>query len=750
MGCAQSRIENEEAVARCKERRQMMKSAVSARNAFAAAHSAYAVSLKETGSALSQFALGESDPLPPSSSRPSTSASAAEIAGGGAGGVSVTNAVRAPIDNLPPPPPPLPEFSPSPAKIQRSISLPDQIQPAQYPPKPVLQHSASIQEEAEEDEEMEEEETEIVHLDDRRRRRHQQIHLHRAQKAPPATQTGGVKPPPSPPPMQDSWDYFFAMDARMSETREEDEIDQIVDEEEFEEEDDKFTRSPPPPPTPPPEEPRTPPPPATADLPPLPPKPPARKGPVIHHQHANSAPALDAKLRGKGKMVPSEAPGVSLLQILADLDEHYLKASESAIEVSKMLEANRMHYHSNFADNRGHIDHSARVMKIITWNRSFKGLHNGEEGKDDLENDEWETLATVLDKMLAWEKKLYDEVKAGELMKIEYQRKVVLLNKQKKNGASLEALEKTKAAVSHLHTRYIVDMQSMDSTVAEIQQLRDGALYPRLVSLTDGLAEMWRAMYHHHETQLKIVMDHLKTTTLSNSPSETTSQHHTHTSQLCLIVQQWQTHFDQLIAHQKEFIQFLTGWLKLNLIPIESSLREKVSSPPRAERPMILGLLHTWNDNLGRLPDELAKSAIKSFLAVLNTIRELQQEEMKQREKRDETQREYEKKCRSFEDWYQKYVHKNVVGEENNGENENDGVIKDPVSERRFLVESLKSRLKDENETHSKLAKQVREKSLTSLKTHLPELFRALSDFSRACGEMHSNLRVMSRLQNSV
>jgi Protein of unknown function (DUF632) len=54
-------------------------------------------------------------------------------------------------------------------------------------------------------------------------------------------------------------------------------------------------------------------------------------------------------------------------------------------------------------------------MKIITWNRSFKGLHNGEDGNDEFDNDEWETLATVLDKMLAWEKKLFDEVKVIQL-----------------------------------------------------------------------------------------------------------------------------------------------------------------------------------------------------------------------------------------------------------------------------------------------------------------------------------------------
>lgn len=71
-------------------------------------------------------------------------------------------------------------------------------------------------------------------------------------------------------------------------------------------------------------------------------------------------------------------------------------------------------------------------------------------------------------------------------MKLEYQRKVALLNKQRKRNVTGESLEKTKAAVSHLHTGYIVDMQSMDSTVLEVNRLRDEQLYPKLVSLVDG------------------------------------------------------------------------------------------------------------------------------------------------------------------------------------------------------------------------------------------------------------------------
>ena len=50
-------------------------------------------------------------------------------------------------------------------------------------------------------------------------------------------------------------------------------------------------------------------------------------------------------------------------------------------------------------------------------------------------------------------------------MKFEHKRKVAALSKQKKRGAVLSHWGKTKVAVSHFPTRYIVDMQSMDSRV---------------------------------------------------------------------------------------------------------------------------------------------------------------------------------------------------------------------------------------------------------------------------------------------
>lgn len=50
-------------------------------------------------------------------------------------------------------------------------------------------------------------------------------------------------------------------------------------------------------------------------------------------------------------------------------------------------------------------------MRVITWNRSFRGLPNNDDLNDDFDTEENETHATVLDKLLAWEKKLFEEVK---------------------------------------------------------------------------------------------------------------------------------------------------------------------------------------------------------------------------------------------------------------------------------------------------------------------------------------------------
>ncbi|KAK8935895.1 hypothetical protein KSP39_PZI013918 [Platanthera zijinensis] len=746
MGCTESKFENDESAARCKKRKHFIKSAFTARNAFAAAHSAYSMSLKNTGAALSDFAQGEVHDLYPSSSTVPLSSPAATSAAqttlsssSPATSVGTTaSAVQPPVDNLPPPPPPLPADLSLAAPLQRAASMPG-LPISNIRGKGSTRNVAIVEEGHPE---TITEDSEVDAVDD-------------GSPAPVAPTTSSDSVPPKhfgaqpAPPHENTWDYFNVFNTEHIPAPS---LDQ-PEEETLHKEAETFANtvkypSPSAPATVIPEK-------AVADPPPTPQqktviKPRQSSGSSHHHRSASSGGVSEGK---RGKMTAAVPQSVSFLQIVNQLDDHFLKAYQSAHEVSKMLEATRLHYHSNFADNRGHIDHSEKILKVITWNRSIKGIQSEVDVKDDLDDEKWETHATVLDKMLAWEKKLYDEFKAGELMKVEYQRKIHLLNKQKKHGAPPESLEKIKATVSQLHTRYIVDMQSMDSTILEINSLRDHKLYPKLVELVGGMAAMWETMHVQHSSQHKLVAG-LRASDLSVAPRGTSEEHHDTTIQLWQVVREWQSQFQNLVTHQKEYIQALNNWLRLNLVPIESSLKESGSTPPRPiNKPPIQDLLHAWHDHLEKLPDGIPKNAIYSFSEVINTIVILQEDELKLKERCEETKKEYLRKKRYFEDWHRKYVERTTTSSTQEAKQRDSSEAtthKDLVEEKKFAVESLEIRLKSEEETYLRTCKQVREKSLGSIRNHLPELFRAMSDFSFACSEMYKQLRIITQTEKPI
>lgn len=257
---------------------------------------------------------------------------------------------------------------------------------------------------------------------------------------------------------------------------------------------------------------------------------------------------------------------------------------------------------------------------------------------------------------------------------------------------------------------------------------------------------MWEAMKSHHEHQSRIVTA-LRALDISQSSKETTEHHHERTIQLWAVIREWHSQFEKLMLHQREYVKALNNWLRLNLVPIESSLKEKVSSPPRVQSPPIQYLLHAWHNHLEQLQDELPRTAINNFVAVVHTIMQHQEDEMKQKERCADTRKELDRKTRQFEDWYNKYMQRRIPDEEEPGA---DDAHKDVVAERQFVVDTVKKRLEDDEEAYQRLCLQVREKSLASLKTHLPELFRALTAFAASCSEMYKNLRTISKSQNST
>lgn len=259
-------------------------------------------------------------------------------------------------------------------------------------------------------------------------------------------------------------------------------------------------------------------------------------------------------------------------------------------------------------------------------------------------------------------------------------------------------------------------------------------------TLSRRMATMWENMRIEHDNQSKITQA-LRSLDISHSPKETTEHHYNNTHQLHVHVQMWHSQFEKLMLYQKEYIKSLNNWLKLNLIPIDNNLREKVSSPQRPQTPPIQILLRTWHDFLEKLPEEGARTAINNFAAVMDTIYQYQTDEMKMKERCEETRRELTRKARKFDEWYSKYMQKRT-----DDEMEND---KEVIAEQQITVELLKKRLEEEEEAYQRQCVQVRDKSLMNLKTGLPEVFRAMSEFSRACSHMYKSLKTRTKPQHS-
>ena len=357
MGCAQSKVDNEESVSRCKERKILMKEAVTARNAFAAGHSGYAISLKNTGASLSDYGHGEAD-QESQFQQPSSLDSSSQ---------PQPPPPPPSMVNLPPPPPPLPNFSPSPVK--RSMSMPESVMKRKQ-----MGDTVAI-------EEAEEEEEEVQELRDRSpsRKTNNYNNIEKVSQRGPQMR-GNVGPreedtrprnpprtveshssavPPMPEVKNMAWDYFIMVDNEP--------ISSLEPEEDASRNGGNFGNvenvgigfggvgdlrrgvggS-------------------VNGIDWVEPKTPEKAEEKMEHAVKEEEEGGEKKERNQIEhsktarpdfmVMGRKVPSVNLMQVLNEIDDHFLKSSESAQDVCKMLEATRLHYHSNFADNRGIID----------------------------------------------------------------------------------------------------------------------------------------------------------------------------------------------------------------------------------------------------------------------------------------------------------------------------------------------------------------------------------------------------------
>lgn len=384
---------------------------------------------------------------------------------------------------------------------------------------------------------------------------------------------------------------------------------------------------------------------------------------------------MDKALVGRGMCSEREDPSdfithraKDFLSSIKDIENRFFRASECGREVSRMLEANKIRI--GYSEARGKssgmgflemlapnccgggtafVSHepSHNVTKVITWNRSTSARSSSSRSplatasKDDNDDSGSEfaeefcmiagSHSSTLDRMDAWERKLYDEVKASECIRKEYDRKCDQLRHQFAKDLSSSIIDKTRSVIKDLHSRTIVALHAVDSIAKRIEKMRDEELLPQLIELVQGLVRMWKAMLEcHHAQYITISLAyHAKNST--RTPQGDAKQEIM--DQLQHEMECFGLSFADWINSHNSYVEALNGWLQNCIMqPREKSKGRRAFSPRRVVAPPIIVLGRDWSAGIKNLPSEELTEAIKSLLYDLRHSVQRQEEEPQNKE----------------------------------------------------------------------------------------------------------------------
>ncbi|KAM0939354.1 hypothetical protein DsansV1_C21g0169731 [Dioscorea sansibarensis] len=329
----------------------------------------------------------------------------------------------------------------------------------------------------------------------------------------------------------------------------------------------------------------------------------------------------------------------SMSQVLRDIEGQFARICDSAHEISVMLEASRAQYSSSSLST----DHAVRMLNPVALFRSASSRSSSSrflqvatssrDDGDETGSDYSEESCMIsgshqstLERLYAWEKKLYDEVKCGERIRIAYEKKCIQLRNQDVNGDEPGAVDRTRAAIRDLHTRLKVSMHTVESVSMRIEKLRDEELHPQLLELIQGLARMWRSIADCHVIQ-KNAIEGAKTLLSSAAaaappkpldfPMTAPARPSRAAAALESELRTWRSTFESWIHAQRSYARALASWIRRCAGHPPPS-----SSPPPAATvaPPAYGLCVRWSRLLDSLSEAQVIDGLDFFAAGIASV----------------------------------------------------------------------------------------------------------------------------------
>ncbi|GAB2252361.1 hypothetical protein Droror1_Dr00005208 [Drosera rotundifolia] len=435
-----------------------------------------------------------------------------------------------------------------------------------------------------------------------------------------------------------------------------------------------------------------------------------------HHHH------LEKEVVLKEKVSVKEESGKGLMEALREVEEQFARVCEGGFGVSRMLEVNqgRLGHETSYLGEIKEI--SSNLMNSISCHQTAstqsspcKSLLSNSSATSstlsDCRSDVFDgcggmragSHSFTLGRLYAWEKKLFDEVKAGQKCSKSYQKKWAQLNRQG-NGEDLEARDKDE--VTGLYTKVLVTRRSAESIYKQIEKLRDEELLPQILELLDGLMRTWKMMMESHEIQARTMR------LMKSSSCHDYSKFYCEWNGILELeskLQTWHASFSEYMSSQKAYIKTLHGWLSM-FVGTESEMYSNGKDlVPKGVQPL-LATCHKWLDSLETLPEKSVKNAIRDLTTDVRSLRARQGEEQRLLRRVDGLAKEIDMRSVGY------------------------------LSETKDYRDQLIKKLELEKTKHQDTKMETQRATFNTLKMGFSSVFDAMVDFSKASVESYADL----------
>lgn len=316
---------------------------------------------------------------------------------------------------------------------------------------------------------------------------------------------------------------------------------------------------------------------------------------------------------------------INFHEITGEIKAQFEKAWQFAGELSKLLEVGKHQYHPMHSLYQV----SSRMINVVPPRLSYGVL--------DFDGDKVtgsRSLASTLEKLYIWERKLYHEVKSEEKMRLLLRRRHKELRCLVDKGGEAHKVDSMRTAIDKLSAKMRIALQVVHSISKKINRLRDEELQPRTTELVRGLARMWNILLKCHQAQCKEISETKRLDLVVYADGGLSTKHADEIMQLELEMIKWICSFSSWINAQNNFVKALNGWLVLylNCEPeLEATIDRAPPYSPRMGAPPVFIIYCCWSRAMDRTSRSEVLESMQSFTAAIRRQWEHQNVEQHER-----------------------------------------------------------------------------------------------------------------------